>query len=376
MRSSEGEAEELSQRRRLRRLVGGSNDDDNDDRRRRRGGSIERVSTMAELQRLQRSSTMADENGIELLETTSLSSLSTVHDDDNDNAAALIIKDNDEDPTACFDPLLDLCSEDNDSKVVEQQQQVKVGRKELDVTKYMERREMTAFQERCNALTMIPSPLWCLCYILNGNWIPNNDDKGDGDVRNLVVVDKSLEADDPLSSLPHDCIDSTWFPRLHALPPWPILLIALGIILHAPFSFIYHWCFGSKLNATQRSLHWSRRMDQSFIHVCSALVSFATSGSWPYFLGNIVFNADCIYRQFLPTVRPRRNQARIGISIVLYMAPLWKRGLLELFCKAWAVILVSSWFFVTYPLKGWSHTAFHLLICFLPPLLMEAARDL
>jgi hypothetical protein len=37
---------------------------------------------------------------------------------------------------------------------------------------------------------------------------------------------------------------------------------------------------------------------------------------------------------------------------------------------------VSVWLFVRYPLGGWSHSAFHLVIALVPPLIMEAACQL
>ena len=44
--------------------------------------------------------------------------------------------------------------------------------KEIDVQAYMAKREMTALQEKWNALTMIPHPLLCFYFIAAGLWIP------------------------------------------------------------------------------------------------------------------------------------------------------------------------------------------------------------
>lgn len=58
--------------------------------------------------------------------------------------------------------------------------------------------------------------------------------------------------------------------------------------------------------------------------------------------------------------------------MVFYTVPILTRDI-TLFCECWAVILVSVWLFVRYPFGGWSHSAFHLVIALLPPLVMEAA---
>lgn len=58
--------------------------------------------------------------------------------------------------------------------------------------------------------------------------------------------------------------------------------------------------------------------------------------------------------------------------MVFYTIPILTRDI-ALFFECWAVILVSVWLFVRYPFGGWSHSAFHLAIALLPPLVMEAA---
>lgn len=58
--------------------------------------------------------------------------------------------------------------------------------------------------------------------------------------------------------------------------------------------------------------------------------------------------------------------------MVFYTIPILTRDI-TLFFECWTVILVSVWLFVRYPLGGWSHSAFHLVIALLPPLMMEAA---
>jgi hypothetical protein len=167
------------------------------------------------------------------------------------------------------------CSSSNDSRKP----------KELDLHEYMARRVMSPLQERVNAITMIPSPLYCWYYILAGLWI--NPD---------MESDPISEMDDSI------CVKSYWFPNMTALPPPTMAAVAIGITLHAPFSFLYHYRYAHSMDPTQRVSHWSRRMDHSAIHACSALISYATSGSWNYFLLNLVYNSYCIYCQFQPKV--------------------------------------------------------------------------
>jgi hypothetical protein len=227
------------------------------------------------------------------------------------------------------------------------------------VDAYMASREMTCTQERGNALTMIPSPLYCIYYIIAGKWLAHATLQGDNDSTSTPPLDST------------DCIQSAWFP--HSMPPLSVLFVALGIVIHAPFSFVYHWSYAPILPpGIARTDHVSRRLDQAMIHVASALLSYATSASWYYFWANAFYNADCFRRQFRKEINPRGNQIRIAISMVFYTGPILVTSI-SLFLECWAVIGVSAWLFVRYPLGGWSHSAFHLVIALLPPLVMEAA---
>jgi hypothetical protein len=238
--------------------------------------------------------------------------------------------------------------------------------KELDVDKYMAKREMTPFQERMNAVTVMPGAFYCIMFVISGAWLGPS-----------FVEEHSTSA---IAAAPFDetqCLTWSWMPHLHAAPPLPLVAAALGIVAHAPFSFIYHWKFAHRLPAgLPRTNHWSRRMDQVMIHFCSACMSYATSGRADFFLVNVLFNLDCMYRQFIPKVYPRRNQLRIFLSLVAYTIPLLRRGDGELFLKLWSLFAVSGWLFSQYPIGGWSHSVFHIVMAFVPPLLMTAAVEL
>jgi hypothetical protein len=257
------------------------------------------------------------------------------------------------------------------SKEHQLQQQKTPRFKELDVDKYMASREMTPFQERMNAVTVMPGAFYCIMYLLSGSWL----NKTDYDELGYEPMTPNNHGGSVFDD--SQCLSWRWMPHLHALPPLPLVAAALGIILHAPFSFIYHWKYAHRLPAgLPRTTHWSRRMDQAMIHVCSGCMAYATSGRWDFFLANALFNIDCIYRQFMKKVRPRRNQIRIFISLVAYTIPLLRRGDLILFSKIWLLFGISGWLFSKYPIGGWSHSVFHIVMAFVPPLLMTAAVEL
>jgi len=227
-------------------------------------------------------------------------------------------------------------------------------------------RDMTPLQEQINAITIIPNACYCLYFLLGRKWMSTE------------VIERAREA--------FSSVDVTSFPWIQNMmefhpatitPPLAVLAVAIGIILHAPFSFMYHWLCAHHLPpGVARIEHWSGRLDKSFIHVMSTCMSYATSGSWKYFLVCAILNADCIYRQFLPEVRPRRNLTRIGLSLTASTIPIFWRGEALLFGKIYSILTLMTWLFAKYPFGGWSHTAFHGAIMFLSPLFMTAACNL
>jgi hypothetical protein len=254
-------------------------------------------------------------------------------------------------------------------------------KEQMDVDKYMASREMTPFQERMNAVTVMPGAFYCIMFLLSGMWLkPSFIQEYEQELLTINTNNGvTTPTDTAAESLFDDsqCLSLGYMPHLHALPPLPLVAAALGIIFHAPFSFIYHWKFAHRLpSGLPRTTHWSRRMDQVMIHVCSGCMAYATSGRIDFFLVNAIFNIDCIYRQFMEKVYPRRNQIRIFISIVAYTIPWLRRGDFTLFAKVWFLFGISGWLFSQYPIGGWSHSAFHIVMAFVPPLLMTAAVEL
>lgn len=238
--------------------------------------------------------------------------------------------------------------------------------KQCDVGKYMAAREMTPFQERMNALTVLPSASYCIIFFLSGFWLKKSFIE--------TYAQKMVNGTDFDDS---QCLNSSWLPHVHALPPLPSLAVAMGMLSHAPFSMIYHWKYAHRLPpGLPRTTHWSRRMDQAMIHCQSAFFSYATSGRIDFFLANVLFNMDCFYRLFLDEVRPKRNQIRIGISIIAYSTPLLMRGEFMALLKLAFLLSLSGWLFCHYPIGGWSHSVFHIVLTFIPPIIIASALDI
>jgi hypothetical protein len=183
--------------------------------------------------------------------------------------------DNDEEdePFVDFDGSLLSTVEDDVSSTCGEEMPVKdkhpdaaVLNKGLDVNKYMAKREMSPLQERVNAITVMPSALFCFYFLLSGSWL---DPAVVDATRDEIMIHQNMEKDWT------GCISSSWFPNLHSLPPRPVLAAAIGIILHAPCSFVYHWTYAHRLPpGLARTTHWSRRLDQvsccCFLYVISA----------------------------------------------------------------------------------------------------------
>lgn len=238
--------------------------------------------------------------------------------------------------------------------------------KECEVGKYMAAREMTPFQERMNALTVLPSTYYCIMFFLSGSWLSKSFIEEH--VNGLIDYTKFDVS---------QCIHSTWFPNLHALPPAAPVAAAVGILCHAPFSMIYHWRYAHRLPpGLPRTTHWSRRMDQAMIHFCCACLSYASSGRFDFFFVNALFNAECMYLLFLEKVVPKRNQKRIAMSILLFAIPILHKGDFASFSKLIVIFALAGWLFGGYPIGGWSHAAFHIVLAFVPPVMFAYALNL
>ena len=249
---------------------------------------------------------------------------------------------------------------------------------EVDVEAYMANREMTALQEKWNALTMIPHPVLCLYFVLAGLWIPHALVQ---EMQQDMVTTAAVKTwPETWMGEPEECLAQTWSSWWWGVvpsywPPAPVLAVAVGVTLHAPWSMLYHWKYAHSLPpGAARTNHWSRRMDQAMLHFACAAISYATSGSWDYMIATALFNADSAYRHFTPKVSPRRNKVRITLAIIAYSIPMLRAGHTQLFLQFWFTMSVCMWLFATYPIGGWSHAVFHVVSIFsLIPLLQAAS---
>lgn len=246
-----------------------------------------------------------------------------------------------------------------------QQQMGKRGA-QLSTEAYHNQRLMSPMQERLNALTMIPSMLYCAWFLLSGSWWVSS------------ALNSEVAASEE-SFFGVGCIQSPMFrERVPAMPPMTVVIGALGGFVHPIFSIIYHWWFATSLEPSKRVAHWSRRLDNVFIHFASACCSYATSGRLDYFLVNLLFNFDSALKQFEEKISPRRNTKRIGVSsktpwpfllqvvqpylhlakvsVLLYLFPMIVFGHLWEFAQFVTMFALSGWLFKLYPFGGWSHS--------------------
>jgi hypothetical protein len=161
----------------------------------------------------------------------------------------------------------------------------------IDKDEYISRRTMTPLQERMNGLTMLAGALYGWYYCFSGMWLWDNIDQVDPAALESAAANVVIQ-----------CRTSWLLQDLHVTPPLPMVFITLGLVAHAPVSFIYHWHYCTTLPPGKPRLdHWSRKLDQAFIHVASAFVSYGTSGRWDFFAFSVIFNAYCAWCTLVST---------------------------------------------------------------------------
>ena len=232
-------------------------------------------------------------------------------------------------------------------------------------------RAMNTNQEVWNAVTMLIAPCYCLYYLLSGHWLTSAD---------IAII--RIESLDPSYSFNSfngniGCIQSSIFPKFHALPPLTVMAIIVGMVLHAPVSITYHLLCAFKIpQGPQRINHWSRRLDQAMIHVISILWSFGSSGNWKYALLSMMFNVDSIYGLYQRPFCPKKIARRFGVAMIMQSLPLFTSGDCFLIAQLLTIFAVSGWLFTRYPFGGYSHGMFHIVIALAPPLVLAASAKL
>jgi len=203
-------------------------------------------------------------------------------------------------------------------------------------------RAMTPMQERFNAITMLPG----MIYSIHFCWLVASSNQQSGGAK-------------------------SW------LPPLSVIASAVATLVHSSCSMLYHWKYATTIiEPSKRIEHWSRRLDSASIHFASAFASYSTTGRVDYFILNVLFNLDSSLKHAEEEVQPRRNLNRIGISILLYILPVLVYGHYDLFAQYLIMFALCGWLFVRYPFGGWSHGMFHLVLTFLPYLVLTGAMKL
>jgi hypothetical protein len=228
------------------------------------------------------------------------------------------------------------------------------------------KRHMSRNQEIWNAMTILLPAGFVVYYLFSGSFVEEGD---------ILRAKGSLEADSSFedtmnqSGDGHRCISSPYFPALHALPPMTTISVALGYILHSPCSILYHFLCAFKLETGQKRMdHWSRRLDQSMIHIMGCFVNFGISGSVKYSLMTLAFSIDSIVRLFQPGFRPKGNQIRMLISLLFGVMPAFMYGYYVDVIKMVLIYGIAGWMFAAYPLGGYSHCIFHVVMALVTPL--------
>ena len=225
-------------------------------------------------------------------------------------------------------------------------------------------REMSPSQEMWNVVTMIPCPVYFAFFILAGCWLKDEDVH---QMREHILPESDMylkhQGGDEywsFTSVLHGiffnddrCINIPSLPRLHALPPAPLFVAAIGATLHAPCSMLYHSLCACYLpSGSKRMDHWSRRLDQAMIHFVSICWCYGSSENRDFHIAAALFNIDSMYRLFQKTYRPRSLLIRMALAFVLPAFPFLVRGDILSFVKLIMVYAASFWLFAKYPFGG------------------------
>jgi len=148
---------------------------------------------------------------------------------------------------------------------------------------------------------------------------------------------------------------------------WCSRLVIIGSAVHSPLSMYYHMrvaLSGAGLYPLRCPIdNTPRRLDQTGIHVLHCFAALALSGGCvAYTLAATLFNMSCIRLQWQQEVVPKRNQRNVFISSFLYLLPMvWRCDWTNL-ARYFTWAIPGVYCFVKYPLGGYSHAIFHVLL--------------
>jgi hypothetical protein len=139
-------------------------------------------------------------------------------------------------------------------------------------------------------------------------------------------------------------------------------ILLFGTCMHLPSSFSYH--LQCALDPSKDRIDNDlRRLDQSMQHAVAPMFAYALShGSWTVAALNVPLNAYGIAKLWdASTCNDGRRWRLVGISMLLYMAPMLARGDWSSFaCATASGSLGAALFVASRALGGWGHCGFHV----------------
>jgi hypothetical protein len=149
---------------------------------------------------------------------------------------------------------------------------------------------------------------------------------------------------------------------------WSVHTKAVGgsALLHLPFSFSYHLmcafdCYEDRVDCV------GRKLDQTFIHVASALCAFGLSGGdGLYTAGMAILQTWYIAKLWMPGVHDNSFERRsnVFLSVILYTLPMFWRGDHANFFRAFvgSFMTGASAFAFNRYFYGWGHSTSHVVL--------------
>jgi len=131
-----------------------------------------------------------------------------------------------------------------------------------------------------------------------------------------------------------------------------------GTTVHACVSCGYHlYCAYDPTIDPANCL--GRKLDQTFIHISAAMVSYSTSHSWHYAAFAASLNTNFIWGLWLPTDTSFARRTRIFVSYLIIVCPiLLKDAYLGMHTACILLLSLSAFFLKTKWEMG--HTLFHV----------------
>jgi len=105
-----------------------------------------------------------------------------------------------------------------------------------------------------------------------------------------------------------------------------------------------------------------RKLDQTFIHVAAAMMTYATSHSIQYTAAAAAMNTRYIRLLWIsgPHDTPKKRRLRVALAYMVYLLPVFLNNV-RMGARILVTLLLSSAAFILdKPLKGAGHTVFHL----------------